>query len=598
MINLIKNNKIMTNTFRSFIVFSKFIRSTSILCICLVLSSCSFDDISNLKSTEGDYNKDYIYGADREEFYKDMTTDVNKVKTLEIVKMPYDISNIELISEPLVSVSITEDMNIRDVFIDLIKTSGFDADVSSRVNGKVNLFMQSRPITDVLERITEAIGAVYKIDKGLISIRPDFEFSKDYSLSFLNLERDTQTVTTVTNGSQNEQGGIAQSTINTTSTLSTQSKTEYWDTIFSTIMNIVYAEDPMMSLVDAKLDEVSSSSFNSRGAGGGKLSDSKITINKQAGLVSVITNHRKHRQVQKFLTELDRKLTTQVLIEAKILEISLKDQYKTGINWQNLAQEVESGFRVDSSFGNKNAFIKEDDNLFTLNYLNPGQFTAAISLLDKFGTVRALSSPRIIGMNNQPSILSFATNTVYYEIDIENDTTTSSNLDNIISKESITSTLNVVPIGIILNILPAINLDNRTISMNINPILSRISGYVNDPGFAFYVESNLPTSQLVSEVPIIEKKELTSIAKVKNGQSIVIGGLLEEKINVDDLGTPYLGQIPWIGNAFKSKIRSKEIIETVIFIKATIIDNPSNVTIDSSDVRLYDKMFNDSRRAF
>lgn len=141
-------------------------------------------------------------------------------------------------------------------------------------------------------------------------------------------------------------------------------------------------------------------------------------MHKQAGLVTIHATQAQHEQIKNFLHELLYSTQLQVLIEAKIVEVTLNDEYKTGINWNRL----HSDFKLQAPLGEitrPGAFdpaLTPTKNVFTIGS-GSQTLTALASVLNTFGTVRTLSSPRVTVLNNQTAVLKVATNEVFFKVD-------------------------------------------------------------------------------------------------------------------------------------------------------------------------------------
>ena len=139
------------------------------------------------------------------------------------------------------------------------------------------------------------------------------------------------------------------------------------------------------------------------------------------------------------------------------------------------------------------------------------------------------------------------------------------------------------------------NVKRNEITMNIRPTLTRVSSRVSDPGVEiFAARNNISTDNLNSQIPVVEVRELDTVMRVKNGEIMVIGGLLEERTANTDTGVPGASRIPYLGNIFKSVTKGTELIETVIFIKATIVPGQG---VSVEDKEFY-KKFNEGRALF
>jgi general secretion pathway protein D len=306
------------------------------------------------------------------------------------------------------------------------------------------------------------------------------------------------------------------------------------------------------------------------------------SINKQAGIISVYANQRLHKQVASYLEDLRRTSTSQVLIEAKVLEVTLSDEFSAGINWALL--DGVGDFTI-SSKTLKPTFSPASTSEFTFGF-SGSDLTTSVSALSRFGTVHALASPRLSVLNNQSAVLNVAKNQVYFEIKstVTPATTTSG------QTTSFDATIKSVPEGVMINVLPSIDLDRRTIAMQVRPTITKIEYYVSDPTIA--LNTNITTVQNL--IPVMNVQETDSVLNLRDKQMMVMGGLLQDSTISSQDGIPVAGEIPVLGGLFRNqgdKVSKKEL---VVFIKATILDNPGD-SIHQTDKDLY-RVFSQDRR--
>ena len=176
--------------------------------------------------------------------------------------------------------------------------------------------------------------------------------------------------------------------------------------------------------------------------------------------------------------------------------------------------------------------------------------------MQEFGDTKTLSSPRISTLNNQKATLDFINTLVYFSVEKDEDGEDKDGN----TKYTYTSTKQEEEVGVKLEIIPSIDLKRGDITLTVKPEMSSLVGYVEDP------------INLGNKVPQIQKRTLETSLKIKSGEVMVIGGLMSENISNTNSGVPFLMNIPIIGNLFKMKSNTKELTETVIFIKATIVD--------------------------
>ena len=272
----------------------------------------------------------------------------------------------------------------------------------------------------------------------------------------------------------------------------------------------------------------------------------KVVIDKQTATVIVTDKVYNVKQVESYLKTVKKALSKQVLIEAKIVEVALNDEWKYGIDWNAITGALGNVVSISQSL----ALGESTGKIFVGNL----QFNSILEALAQTGNIETLSNPRIRVINGQPALISTGTVIPFWEKQVQAFTgTTGTTFANNYVRTSVLD-------GILLGVLPFINEDN-TITLNIVPVATNVRG----------------TKQLVqggnveAEAPIIEMKEAGTIIKVKDGDTVIIGGLMTKYKEKNVRKIPLLGDIPYLGNIFSSKqnvIRKKELI---IFLKPKIV---------------------------
>lgn len=310
------------------------------------------------------------------------------------------------------------------------------------------------------------------------------------------------------------------------------------------------------------------------------------SINKQAGIVSVYANERQHKQIAEYLDTLKKTSTSQVLIEAKVLEVSLSDEFSTGINWNILDNIGE--FSLSGSFAKPN-FVSSAANANIVSFGYSGtDLTSFVNALSHFGTVHALASPRVTVLNNQSAVLNVAKNRVYFKIDLtrtEGTTTSTPTTD-------VESEVKTVPEGVLINVIPSIDLDNKTISMQVRPTVTRVVGTEPDPAVAYIAAQS--DIEIESNIPVVNVQEVDSVLNMKSGDMMVMGGLLQDTSTNAQEGVPVASEIPVLGALFRNQSDQVKKTELVIFIKATILGTAPE-SIHQTDRDLY-RTFGQDRR--
>jgi len=275
--------------------------------------------------------------------------------------------------------------------------------------------------------------------------------------------------------------------------------------------------------------------------------DGHYILNRSTGTLIVTDRISNVRKIERFLNNLKKELRKEVLIEAKIVEITLNKGYSYGIDWDKILHLLPNGS------------ISFAQNLATDTYagqilVSSLDFNAIIRALSTAGKIETLSNPRIRVINGQSALISTGTVVPYWEKQIDTLGNNGGNLQQISYIR--TSVLN----GILLGVSAYIN-DDNTITINVVPVSTRIKGEKQ------LVDSN----QVVAQAPIIELKEAGTIIRVKDGNTIIIGGLMSKDKQINEIKVPLLGDIPYLGVLFKRKTINYEKKELIIFLRPQII---------------------------
>ncbi|MBE0627863.1 MAG: type II and III secretion system protein, partial [Burkholderiales bacterium] len=188
-----------------------------------------------------------------------------------------------------------------------------------------------------------------------------------------------------------------------------------------------------------------------------------VISNPETGVLSIRASSRQHEKIQEFLDQVLSNAKRQVLIEATIAEVQLSNQYQQGIDW-SAATKGSSGWTFNQS-ANGTTTATPTGSIFVMSYqaFNVGNLLASVKLLETFGNVRVLSSPRLTVLNNQTAILKVVDNEVYFTIKADTVATA-----NVASTTTFTTTPNIVAVGVIMNVTPQIG-DDDSVLLNVRP---------------------------------------------------------------------------------------------------------------------------------
>lgn len=528
-------------------------------------------------------------------------------------------------SAPLVSVSINQTVPLRDILYELAEQAEYDIELDPNIRGSIIFTARNKPFDLVIERISKLAGLRYKFEDDFLRVELDSQYNKSYKIDYLSFIRSNDgsvnTTVSVASAGGGQTGGAK---TGSSYTASSESVSDFWGELELNLNQILSGtttgglktrNDPRITAVEQNPDVAAVAPQNGEGGVSvqppevvlnvsslpvdSETSDNEeteaqsysFTLNKQAGLINVLASERGHKVVEGYLNKLRRSVTAQVLVEAKIFEVSLNDEYVNGIEWQALTENGSGIIRfLEGSDNIIGAITPPGGTIATISNFGAGyigsEVGAFVEAISGFGTVRALASPRLTVLNNQSAVLNVATNRVFFELDINQ--TTDDTTGNILLE--IDTEIKSIPEGVLINVQPSINLDDRTVSMFLRPTVTRVVGTKSDPSVLFVAGS----TGITSEIPELNVQEIDTVVKVNSGQPIVMGGLLQDRVTDTQEGVPVMGEIPILGALFRKQKDLVQKTELVIFLKATILDSP-NDSIHDTDRDLY-KTFSGDRR--
>lgn len=422
-----------------------------------------------------------------------------------------------------ISFSVTDEVPLKDVLIELGRISGIDVDLDPSIDGGIILNATNRPFKEVIDRIATLGKLRYTYKNNVLHFKRDTPFIKNYFVDYL-------------------------------------------------------IDGQLWSDVETNISAVLDNALSEDDTG----VTSSISSNKSAGIISIFATETQHAQVASYLADVEESASAQVLIEAKIVEVKLTENYNAGINWSALKAGNLSFGSAAGVTGGANAALSLFD----------GDLTGSVDALEAFGTIRTIASPRLHAINNQKSSLNFSETKVYFKIDANQDVTTTVG-ETATNTSTITSTKQELDIGTQLEITPSINIKTGFVTMNIKPTLSVEGLPVVDPASPTNSAGEIIAT---NSVPQVNSRIIETTAKIKSGDVIVIGGLMRDSTENTDTGVPILSKIPILGWLFRSTKKETSVTETVLFIKATIIKRGKATT--SAIDRDFQQKFDSNRRRF
>ena len=443
-------------------------------------------------------------------------------------------------AEPLQTFTVVAtDLPASELLFALARDARLNLDVDPSITGRVSINAIDQTLPQILKRISRQVSLRYYLDGPNLVIERDKPFTRIYRIDYLNMERTTKSSIGIETAlAAAEEGASGDSS----TSVENEASNDFWGSL------------------EANLAQLASPD----GVNGVVIS------NRESGIISIRTTAAAHEDIQRFVDQVTRSARKQVLIEATVVEVTLNDDFQAGVDWSYISEGngwsaaqaiLPSRTTLGALTGGTSAVVGA-----TYTHSNDDRdVNAAIKALDTFGDVTVMSSPKIMALNNQTSILKVADNRVYFEIDATSNTTGGTTA---IVTQTFNTTVKTVPVGFVMNVTPFITADDEVI-LNIRPTITKILRFVPDPN------PTLAAADVVSLIPEIQVREMESVMRVASGNTAVIGGLMQDSVDQSDSGLPGLHDANGFGFLFGTKTRSYDKTELVIFLRPRVLDNAS-----------------------
>ena len=447
-------------------------------------------------------------------------------------------------------------------FSGIVQDTPFSVAVHPEVSGAISLNLKQVDLNQVFELVGEIYGYDIQRRNNIYRIYPAGMRTETFSVNYLLMQRNGATQTSITsggvsqsggggggsngssgNGGSNGQnnfsgnssgnsgggGGAGSGTGNNGTNITTNTNTDFWADLLTTLSSMVGTEDGR-----------------------------NVMVTPQAGLVSVKAMPNEIREVKEFLEISEQNVQRQVILEARILEVSLDDDYQQGINWSEV---LANGGSTDFQFSNSNGSMGNSisaalGGVTSLSFVNK-DFSGVLSLLSTQGNVQVLSSPRVTATNNQKAVIKVG-NDEYFVTDVSSQSTISSSTTSVVPNIELTPFFS----GIALDVTPQIDQDGG-VMLHVHPSVIETREQ----------EKVVTLNQEQFILPLAQSniRESDTIIRANSGEIVVIGGLMQSNISETDSKTPILGDIPILGNLFKNRRETEVKKELVILLKATVV---------------------------
>lgn len=408
----------------------------------------------------------------------------------------------------------------------LVEDTPYNVIVHPEVTGTVSLRLSDVSVPEVMNILREGHGYHYKRVDGSYLILPTRLETRVFRLDYINVQREGISGTRVTagdiSGGEDQGGGGELSG----SSLTTRSESQLWADIELAIEKII----------------------------GDDNEAARVVTSPEASAVVVRATPDELTEIESFMTGLQDTLNRQVILEARIVEVSLSDRFSAGIDWDLVGTASGRDTEVDLT-----ALTSEDiTGGFELFIERAGSFSATIDALQEQGDVMVLSSPRVSTLNNQKALIKVGTDSFFQTgVDLDTEVTDQGTITRVDPEFSSFFS------GISLDVTPNIDVDGF-VTLHIQPSVSSVTEI---PRTVDVSDGETVSFRLASS----DVRQSDSIVRAGDGELIVIGGLMEERERTTDGRVPVLGEIPPLSPLFTRQRRSSEKVELVILLRPTVV---------------------------
>ena len=458
------------------------------------------------------------------------------------------------LDETTISISVQEE-TIHNVLYIIARNAGLNLIIEPGISldNRVTISFENAVSSLVVEKLLQAYDLAWEVEDNILYVQRWND--QVFDLDFINVNSE---VSSASGGDifgsalEATEGGGGGSALAGEFTMTSDTGGEFdEDSLYGFILKSV---DSIISEEDQ---------FGEGGEGGGDdgEEDTKgyFAIDPISGRLYVRTTPGKLRAVAKMLNNLKAKLSRQVIIDARLLEVSLSDEFQLGIDWNYVANRMMSGNPLTVSWlGRTDVQARgraENQVLKIDGAFGDDTIDAAIEAMQEFGGVKTLANPHVRAKHSQPALFTSGTSSRYVS-EITRETDDEGNV-------LFTTTTATVFEGVMLGVVAYIN-DNDVIDMQIFPIQSD----VNDNSL---VPVEVTASGDRISLPVVEVKNVSTTVRVKSGDTIILGGLIDKDSNKTDDQVPGLGSIPGLGWLFKTRTVNEDVRELVFIMTIRVV---------------------------
>lgn len=462
----------------------------------------------------------------------------------------------EIFSEPKYDIN-AQGVDAASFFAGLVKDTPYSVAIHPQVKGTITLDLKQVKLEQVFELVSDIYGFDIQRSHSIYRVYPAGMRTETFPVNYLLMRRDGNTQTSIISG------GVSQERSNSNSGNSNNFNNDFSGNSSSSNNNNFGNNSSGSSVTGTNIVTTTETDFwedlqktlqSMIGTEGGR----SVFVTPQAGLVTVKALPDEIRSVREYLQLSEEVVQRQVVLEARILEVILDDQYQQGINWTEvLAHAGSTDFQFSTTAPTiGNAITATLGGVTSLAFVNQ-DFSGVLTLLSTQGNVQVLSSPRVTATNNQKAVIKVGDDE-YFVTDVSSNNTITSTTTSIVPDIELTPFFS----GIALDVTPQID-DKGGILLHVHPSVIETEEQEK--------VISLNNEQIVLPLAQSTIRESDTIIRANSGEIVVIGGLMQSILTEVESKTPLLGDIPLLGNLFKNKADQETKKELIILLKPTVV---------------------------
>ncbi len=450
---------------------------------------------------------------------------------------------------PTVSIVTNGWVDVREILRSVAANASLGLQIAPDVDGTVNVHLENVKVGRALDALLGPVNLGYQVEDGVLMVHKRglvtrwFQF--DYPVTMregrgeleisVNREQMSGGSGSSGGGGSGESSGENQNKSHVTSTATMS----IWPEVMKSLRVVVF-QDPLATPASGGGAQEQSLSY-------ADADGRSLVVNPMAGLIQVTAEWDRVDHVATLLEHLQSSLQRQVAIEVRIMEVVLDRETQTGINWETL---------LDGDFQAGLVTIPSGTNIAD-NYLqfkvDSKHVTGVMQAISTNGDLHMVSTPRVTTLNNQKAIVRVVREDVYYLADVQ-----PAVISNGVATDPVISyTPQTVPVGVVLDVTPQIGRDGL-ITLNVHPTISDVVGIAESPN--------------QDSAPILSVRELDTVGKVRNGETLIIAGLISERERSVRSGVPLLKDLPLLGLLFSQTSRETYNVELVMLLTPVMME--------------------------